>query len=123
MNRMDEENIYTIDEYLQVLDLTFEVAQSLKGKLTEDTRLPDCQQLAAKLFFHCTSAYWLSLGTKAPVAESAGGANFFDFASITVIARAALETYLTMFEVFIDPIDDDEFEFRHSLWQLSGFIV
>lgn len=119
---MEEDNLYSIEEYLQVLNLTYEVAQSLKGKPTEDPRLPDCQQLAAKLFFHCASAYWLSLGTNTPVPESADGANFFDFASITVIARAVLETYLTMFEVFIDPVDD-EFEFRHALWQLSGFIV
>ena len=120
---MDEEELFTTDEYIEVLDLIYEVAQSLKGKSSEDPRLPDCQQLAVKLFFHCASGYWLSLGTKAPVAASAGGANFFDFASIAVITRAALETYLTLFEVFIEPENDDEFEFRHALWQLSGFIV
>lgn len=120
---MEEEELFTLDEYLQVLDLSYEVAQSLKGKPSEDPHLPDCQQLALKLFMHCASCYWLSLGTKAPVVESVGGANFFDFASIAVITRAALETYLTLFEVFIDPSNDDEFEFNHALWQLSGFIV
>lgn len=120
---MEEEDLFTIDEYLQVLDLSYEVAQSLKGNPSEDPHLPDCQQLAVKLFMHCATCYWLSLGTKAPVAKSAGGANFFDFGSIAVITRAALETYISFFEVFIDPSDEDEFEFRHSLWQLSGFIV
>jgi len=120
---MDEEKLFSAQEYLQVLNLTYETAQSLEGKLSEDPRLPDCQQLALKLFMHCASSHWLSLGTKAPVPESTGGANFFDFASIAVIARAALETYLTLFEVFIDPANDDEFEFGHALWQLSGFIV
>ncbi|MCK4788511.1 MAG: hypothetical protein KAV87_32520 [Desulfobacteraceae bacterium] len=120
---MEEGDLFTLEEYLRVLDLSYEVAQSLKGRPSEDPRLPDCQQLALKLFMHCASCYWLSLGTKAPVAKSVGGANFFDFASIAVITRASLETYLTLFEVFIAPTNDDEFEFRHALWQLSGFIV
>ncbi len=120
---MEEEELFTIDEYLQVLDLSYNVAQSLKGKPSEDPHLPDCQQMALKLFMHCASCYWLSLGTKAPVAKSAGGTIFFDFASIAVIARAALDTYLTLFDVFVDPASDDEFEFRHASWQLSGFIV
>lgn len=62
-------------------------------------------------------------GTKAPLPSSTGGANFYDFASVAVITRAALETYLTLFEVFFEPANDDEFEFQHALWQLSGFIV
>ena len=28
-----------------------------------------------------------------------------------------------MFEVFIDPQTNDDFEYQHALWQLSGFIV
>ena len=110
------------DDYLQLLDLTYQVAQSLKGKTAPDHRLRDCNELAAKLFFHAATIYWLRQGTKAPVPEPEG-AFFYDLASVTVITRSALETYLTMFELFFEPVTDDEREFRHALWLLSGFVI
>jgi len=54
---------------------------------------------------------------------STGGSNFYDFPSVTVLARSVLETYLTMFEVFFEPTNDDELKFSHALWQLSGFAI
>ena len=113
----------TQEDYLVLLDLAYEVAQSLKGKPSENLYLPDCQQLAAKLFFHAATIYHLRQGTKVPVPYSVGGSDFYDFPSVTVLARSTLETYLTMFEVFLDPSTDDELEFEHALWQLSGFII
>jgi hypothetical protein len=110
-------------DYLQFLNLTYEVAQSLQGKRAASPYLPDCQQLAAKLFFHAATIYLLCQGTKVPVPYSVGGSNFYDFPSVIVLARAALETYLTMFEVFFEPATEDEFEFKHALWQLSGFVL
>lgn len=109
-------------DYLQLLDLTYQVAQSLNGKPAPDHRLRDCNKLAAKLFFHAATIYWLRQGTKAPV-PGPEGAFFYDLASVAVITRAALETYLTMFELFFEPITDDEREFRHALWLLSGFVI
>lgn len=111
------------EQYLRILDLTYEVAQSLQGTTAERPGLPNCQQLTTKLFFHAASIYWLKQGTKAPVPYSTGGASFCDFASVAVLTRAAFETYLTLFEVFFEPTTEDEFEFRHTLWQLSGFVV
>jgi hypothetical protein len=111
----------TVDRYLQLLDLTYQVAQSLQGKQSANQWMPDCQKLALKLFYHAATIYQLSQGTKAPVPQ--GGSFFFDHASIAVITRSAVETYLTMFEVFIEPTTDDEFEFRHALWLLSGFKI
>jgi hypothetical protein len=114
----------TKDEYLQLLDLTYEVAQSLKGKLSSDPRWPDCQQLAAKLFFHAATVYWLrDSSTQTPVPYSLNGSSFYDFPSVAVLTRAILETYLTMFEIFFEPTNEDEFEFNHALWLLSGFII
>jgi hypothetical protein len=57
------------------------------------------------------------------VPRSTNGAAFTDFASIAVIARAALETYLTFFEVFVSPSTEDEFEFQYCLWHLAGQVV
>jgi hypothetical protein len=54
---------------------------------------------------------------------STGGSAFVDFSSIAVLARSALETYLTFFEVFVAPTNNDEFEFNYCLWHLSGHVV
>ncbi len=115
-------SIFNLDDYLMLLDLLYQVAQALEGKTASDSRLPDCQQLATKLFFHCSSIYCLRQGTKAPVPKPKG-AFFFDFVSIVILARAVIETYLTMFEVFFEPTTEDDKEFRHALWLLSGFIL
>lgn len=112
-----------LDQYLRLLDLCYEAAQSLKGKQSTMPHMPDCQQLAAKLFMHAASIYWLAQGTRAPAPTSLGGACFYDFPSIAVLTRAALETYLTLFEVFLEPATTDELEFNHALWQLSGFVL
>jgi len=121
---MSSQSPSTPDQYLQLLDLAYEVAQSLKGKPSPDSRWPNCQQLAAKLFFHAATVYRLGeTSTKAPVPYSLKGCSFYDFPSVAVLTRATLETYLTMFEVFFEPATEDEAEFEHALWQLSGFIV
>jgi hypothetical protein len=118
------QSLSTTSQYLQLLDLVYEVAQSLKGKPSSDFRWPSCQQLATKLFFHAATIYWLrESSTKAPVPHSINGCSFFDFSSVAVLTRAVLETYLTMFEVFFEPTTDDEFEFKHALWLLSGFVL
>jgi hypothetical protein len=111
-----------VDEhsYLQLLELTFRAAQSLAGVSSPQLGLSDCNQLSANLFLHAATIYWLSQGTKAPAPEP-DGASFYDFASTGVLTRATLETYLIMFEVFFEPTTDDEREFRHALWLLSGF--
>ena len=120
---MPEESLLSEGEYLDLLELSFEVSNSLNGRRSTDKRLPDCQQLAAKLYFHVASVFWLNQGTEAPVPKSTNGSAFTDFPSIAVLSRAALETYLTLFEVFFEPISDYEFEFRHATWKLQGFIL
>lgn len=120
---MSSESTFTMGQYLELLDLTYQVVDSLKGKRSSDIRWPDCQQLATKLFFHTSTIYWLMQGTRAPVPRSGRGAFFFDFASIAVLTRAVLETYLTMFEVFFEQKSEDDFEFNHALWLLSGFVL
>lgn len=114
--------IFNPDDYILLLDLVYQVAQALEGKKASDSRLPNCQQLALKLFFHCSSIYSLMQGTKLPVPKPKG-AFFFDFGSIVILSRAVIETYITMFEVFFEPTTEDDKEFRHALWLLSGFIL
>lgn len=120
---MTQQELVREDEYLALLELSYEVAQSLAGGIPEDQRRPDCQMLAAKLYFHAASIHWLSQGTNAPVPRSNEGTAFIDGPSIAVLTRAAFEAYLTMYEVFFEPESDDDFEFNYLLWQLAGFVV
>ena len=121
---MSDSSPESTEQFLTLLDLAYDVSQSLKGKKVEDPRLPDCQQLAAKVFMHAASIYWLSRGTKAPVPRTIpSGSDFVDFSSIAVLARAALKAYLRLFEVFFEDVSEDEREFRYQLWQLSGMVV
>jgi hypothetical protein len=118
---MSTQPLFDIKKYPQLLELTYQVIQSLDGKISPDQRWTDCQQLATKLFFHAATVYSIRQGTIILLAKQK--IIFYDFASIAVIMRSAIETYLTMFEVFFEPSNDDEFEFNHALWKLSGFIV
>lgn len=121
--RKEGQKVSTREDYLRLLDLTYEVAQSLKGKPATDPCMPDCQKLAIQLFYRAATIHQLRDGTKIPVPYSTGGSNFYDFPSVTVLARSVLETYVTMFEVFFEPTNDDELKFSHALWQLSGFAI
>lgn len=114
-----------LGHYVALLDLAYEAAQVLEGTPPPYPWIADCQQLAAKLYFHAATVHWLRHnGTRCPVpGPMATGSHFFDFASVQVIARSVLETYLTMFEVFFEPTGDDERSFRHAHWQLSGLVV
>lgn len=120
---MAQEYSFSDKEYLEILELTFEVVESINGKVSPDGRKPDSQYLALKLYTHAATAYWLYTGTKSTVPASTGGSAFIDFSSIAVLTRSALETYLSFFEVFIAPKTDDEFEFNYCLWHLSGQVI
>ncbi|OGS71542.1 MAG: hypothetical protein A3F91_08360 [Flavobacteria bacterium RIFCSPLOWO2_12_FULL_35_11] len=45
-----------------------------------------------------------------------------DFASIAILTRASLETYLTLNYIFISTTDKDELRFRFLCWDLAGFL-
>ena len=53
---------------------------------------------------------------------SFGQINFFDSASINVVSRAAFETLLIFYHIFINPISVEERDFRYISWVLSGLI-
>jgi len=112
---MDEKEIY-----IRILRLFADCIESLKGYFPSDQRLVDSYPLTIKFFFHAASLYSLMGGTDlSPIIEKPGF--IFDHASMKILARALFETYLTFHYIFIDPKNDDEFEFRYCAWQLSGF--
>jgi hypothetical protein len=110
-------------EYLQLLDLCFRLVESIKGQeVTEDTVwLTETQPTATKLFYHLGSIYYLSKGTTLP--DLAGvKIGYIDFPSIVVVARAAFETYLTFYFIFVAPSSIEEKQFRYKIWDLGGLL-
>lgn len=83
-------------------------------------RLLDAWGLGVKYWFHAATVQHLADGTNAT--EPAG--KFFDFASVTVIARATLETFLVFHHLFVDPLGSVTNEdFRHGGWVLADLLA
>lgn len=107
-------------DYSTLLDLVIRLVESQGGIEIEDGNawLNDAQALANKLFRHLVSMRALAAGA---TVETAGGVTVFfvDHASVKVVARAALETYLVFFYLY-GTADRQLSKFRHKTWQLGG---
>jgi len=111
------------EELERLLSLNFAVVDALTGKKLRDKRLVYIDTLARKLFQHGVTAFALWTNhTRAKISGLDFGIDFVDLASIQVLARACLETYLAFHYIYEDACDDDEFEFRYSAWMLAGFV-
>ncbi len=112
--------IYTDADYSTLLDLFIRLVDSQTGRKIEpgEVWLNDAQVLANKLFRHLVSMQTLAAcGT----VECDGVPTMFfvDHASVKVVARAALETYLVFFYLYGNS-DRSLCEFRHKTWRLGG---
>ena len=107
-------------DYSTLLDLFVRLVESQAGVEIEEGSawLNDAQVLATKLFRHLVSMRALAAGA---TVETAGGLTvfFIDHASVKVVARAALETYLVFFYLY-GTADQSLSKFRHKTWQLGG---
>lgn len=109
-------------EYSTLLDLFLRLVESQAGKKIKpgDEWLNDAQVLATKLFRHLVSMQTLAAG--ATLEHDGIPVVFFvDHASVKVVARAALETYLVFFYLYGNP-DQSLCEFRHKTWCLGGLV-
>jgi len=107
-------------DYLRFLNLLYQVIEESKEIPTgRDNSLLEAQTLARKLFCHSASALYLSRGTNVEDFPSME-IGFFDPASIHVLTRAALETFLTFHYLFIAPENSEGQDFRYWAWQLGG---
>lgn len=79
--------------------------------------LNDIQTLSIKLFKQLCSTKSLSDGC---VFKSAAGKSieFIDQGSVSILARASVETFLTLHWIFGCP--SERSQFRHALWQYAG---
>jgi len=119
---IDQPDLEYATEYRQLLDLFYQMFVSLHGVQT-DGRLADCVGVAKKLFLHASTVFYLCYGIKVPLKDENKTVQTIDISSMAVIVRSALETCLTLYDVFFLPKNDDEFEFEHALWTLKGIII
>lgn len=109
-------------EYTKLITVFYAIVESKRGTTlpANDKWLYDTEILAVKLYYHLSSILHLSFGTVVPGRED-HKSTFFDHASMNVLARAALETYLTFFFIYGDSSSSiEERRFRHSVWKLSA---
>ena len=110
------------EEYEKLLDLFIELVQSQAGNkiVPGEGWLNDAQTLSIKLFRHLVSMHVISTGST--IEHSGVPVVFFiDHASVKVLARAALETYLVFYYLFGSK-DRALSKFRHNTWVLGGLI-
>ena len=109
-------------DYSTLLDLFIRLVDSQAGRKIEpgDGWLNDAEVLANKLFLHLVSMQTLAAGTTVE-RDGVLPVFFVDHASVKVVARAALETYLVFFHLYGDS-DRSLCEFRHKTWRLGGLV-
>jgi len=106
-------------EYLIILDLLCRIVEANRGIELSDHKLKEAESLAKKFFFHSASAFYLSRGTIIHDFPSVQ-VDFIDPASINVIARACIESFLTFHYLFSSCVSDEERDFRFYSWLLGG---
>lgn len=110
-------------EYQELIQLYIRTCEAVKGETLPAERawLYNTEQLAAKLLSHVLSLFYLYHGTNLDRVTPLRIA-FFDFPSALVLLRAALETYLTFYHIFIEPTDVRKKMFRYKVWKLGGYL-
>jgi hypothetical protein len=112
------------EEYASLMELLFNVVDSRRGvRISDDTRwLYETEILAAKLFNHLGTIRYLWHGTSLPVINSQPR-NYVDHSSLSVLVRAAFETYLSFYYIYCDTVaSNDEKQLRYRLWKLQALL-
>ena len=106
-------------EFITILELLGKVIEVNKGIVQTNEKFTEAEFLATKFFFHCASSFYLSRGTIVPDFPLCP-IDFIDAASINVVARASVESFLVFHYVFSASISEEEADFRFYSWQLGG---
>lgn len=107
-------------DYDCLLGLFIRLVEAQAGKTIayKQSWLNDAQVLAVKLFRHLVSMRMVASDTRLDF-DSGKSLDFIDHASVKVLGRAALETYLVFYYIYGDN-DQSVREFRHMTWHLGG---
>lgn len=106
------------------MELFFHVVDSLAGrKVTDETAwLHDAENSAVKLFNHLGTIRHLQHGTNLPIIDGRPR-QYVDHSSISILARAAFETYLCYYYIYGDlRCDTTTKKLRHDIWSLGGLL-
>lgn len=108
------------EDYKLLTDLMFRLINSQAGMpiSTDSGWLNDAQTLSIKLFRHLASMQTVSCGTTIET-NSIPVHACIDHASVKVLARASLETYLVFYYIYGNGINTTA-EYRHNTWELAG---
>lgn len=103
----------------QLLTLLIEMVNAQGGTPipTGASWMADRQTLAKKFIYHMHTAHQLLNGST--LVSRALVHEFVPYASIFVVVRAALETFVTFGYIFAN-VDDEVSRFRHLTWKASG---
>jgi hypothetical protein len=101
--------------YLKLLNV-YRVVVDVNVGHEKNLRFNRAGVLFAKVCDHVATMIYLLRGTNLPEA----GIRFVDSASLNVMARAALECFLTFAYIFALPQNEEEHELRYYAWILSG---
>lgn len=109
------------DESRTLLNLIVQLTNSQAGKTIPVGALwmNDAQVLALKLYYHLVSLHVLVQPVEVVMPQ--GTTSHIDHGSELVLARAALETFLTFAHVF-GCSESDLREFRHMTWRCAGLL-
>ena len=110
-------------EYRKLLDLLARVIDASKGFSVSDVsdgkRLWDAHNLANKFIDHAFTVLYLSHGTNVQDIPSFKF-SFIDSASIDVLTRATMETFLVFHYVFFSPQTKEEKDYRYWAYKAAG---
>jgi hypothetical protein len=108
------------NDLIELLNILLRVVEANKGVPSgEDDRILDAEGLAIKFYGHVLSSFYLWRGVnifdlEIPIE------NYPDPSSLDVLVRAAFETYLVFYWVFIDSEYEDEKDFRFYSWEVAA---
>lgn len=105
-----------------LIDISINIGNLMTGKtLQESEIIYFAEGLSQKIINHMLTARYLINGY-----QPSGSKSLFnpmvDFASIIVLTRAALETYLALNYVFIAEVNEELRHFRFICWDLAGYV-
>lgn len=110
-------------DFKLLIEVGIGILNSLDGKTTshENPNIYYAEGLAQKILAHIVSANHLYQGYQLIINNNIYQPQI-DNASIAILTRAAMESYLTFQYVFVHSKSKDEFEFRFNCWHLGGFM-
>lgn len=110
--------------YIKLIETLIKIGEANKGtNAGADKRFLDAEGLCKKFIGHAASALYLFRNTTLQdVKVTNKGISFFDTASINVLGRAALESFLVFHYVFIASKTADDKDFRYYSWFLANYL-